>query len=146
MSSLTLTKTFAHPKEKVFAAFATARALAQWIAPMDNMVARVEVFQFAPGGRLRIFFDVAAETHPLEGQFLRIEAHDALSFTWVWRSPAPHADVESHVAVSLRDIATGTELKLVHSRLDAPGMSDRHSAGWQGCFSRLATYLEDAIQ
>jgi hypothetical protein len=48
--------------------------------------------------------------------------------------------------VSLKGIGTGTELTPTHSRLEAPGMDDRHNAGWHGSFSRLAKYLEDTIQ
>lgn len=143
MTSFTVSETFSHPKERVFAAFASANALVAWIAPMDGMPTTIDAFDFTPEGRFRIAFDIAGEIHHLAGQFMTIHAHENLSFTWVWQAPAPHANVESHVAVSLKDVGSNTELTLTHSRLDAPGMSDRHRAGWLNCFSRLHQALKE---
>jgi uncharacterized protein YndB with AHSA1/START domain len=143
MTSFTVSESYPHPKEKVFEAFATADALAQWIAPMDGMPTTVEALNFVPEGRFRIAFDVGGEILHLAGQFMVIQAYDNLSFTWVWQPPAPHANVESHVAVSLRETGSITELTLTHNRLFAPGMSDRHRAGWLNCFSRLQQVLKE---
>ncbi len=143
MTSFTVSETFPHSKEKVFAAFATASVLAQWIAPLDEMPTTVEVFEFVPEGRFRIAFDVGDKIHHLAGQFMVIQAYDNLSFTWVWQPPAPHANVESHVAISLRETGSNTELSLTHSQLYDPGMSDRHRAGWLNCFLRLQQLLKE---
>ncbi len=143
MTSFTVSETFSHSKEKVFAAFATARAFAKWIAPLDGMPTNVERLDFAPEGRFRIAFEVGHEVYHLEGQFLIIQAYDSLSFTWVWLPPSPHANVESHVAVSFKEIGASTKLTLTHSQLNAPGMSDRHREGWRNCFSRLQQFLKE---
>lgn len=143
MTSFTLAETYPHPLEKVFGAFATADALARWIAPMDGMPTTVNAFDFAVEGRFNIAFEVGPDVHQLLGQFLVIDAYTDLSFTWVWQPPAPHANVESHVAVSLNAVAAGTALTLTHSRLDAPGMDERHQSGWLNCFTRLHTYLKE---
>lgn len=143
MTSFTVSETFSHPKEKVFSAFATARAFAQWIAPLDGMSTTVERLDFTPEGRFRIAFDVGDEIYYLTGQFLVIQAYDNLNFTWVWQPPSPHANVESYVVVSFKETGASTELTLTHSQLYAPGMNDRHREGWRNCFSRLQQFLKE---
>nr|WP_255698865.1 SRPBCC domain-containing protein [Yoonia sp. I 8.24] len=141
-----MSETFPHAKEKIFAAFMRADALVQWIAPTDDMPTTVEKLDFVPEGGFRIAFKVGDDVLHLNGQFLVIQAHDHLSFTWVWEAPAPHANVESHVSISLNTLGSKTEMTLTHSRLDAAGMADRHRSGWLGCFARLnKTLKEDTL-
>ena len=143
MTSFTLSETYPHSKEKIFAAFARADTLAQWIAPMDDMPTTVEKLDFTPEGQFRIAFGVGSDVFHLNGQFLVIEAHDRLSFTWIWQAPAPHANVESHVTVTLKAVGSKTEMTLIHSRLNAVGMVDRHRSGWLGSFARLNKTLQE---
>lgn len=135
---------YPHPKEKVFGAFSQSRALARWIAPAEDIPVRVTTFHFAPEGRFEIEFDVGPETYHLTGQFTKIQAYDALSFTWIWRAPAPHSGIASHVSVRFDDQVGGTRLSLSHIRLDADGMAERHKAGWHGCFERLRKALKES--
>ena len=143
MDQLTLSETFAHPKEKVFAAFAQAEKLARWIAPLDEMGTNIESFDFSPEGWFQIAFEFQGDLMRLKGQFLIIDPFDRLSFSWIWQQPAPHADVESHVLVSLQQTDDGTNLTLTHSRLNAPGMLERHRAGWLGSFQRLQSEFKE---
>ena len=114
---------------------------------MDDMPTEVGHFHFAPEGRFEITFDTGTDRLQLAGQFLRIQPVDALSFTWMWQPPAPHSDVESLVTVTLAEDGPesrpATRLTLTHSQLDAPGMAERHRAGWRGSFTRLHRYLEE---
>jgi len=137
MNQFTMTETFPHPKEKVFNAFAAPDKLVRWIAPMDEMGTTIEEFEFVTEGWFKIAFDLGGNILRLSGQFLSIEAHDRISFTWIWQDPAPHAGVESHVLVELSQTGANTCLTLTHTRLDAPGMLERHREGWQGSFFRL---------
>ena len=143
MSQITLAEVYPHPQHKVFAAFATADALAQWIAPSDDMPTHVEIFDFKPERHFRIGFTVDDSAFYLTGQFLTIRPHHAISFTWMWEPPAPHAGIDSHVSVMLTQQDDGTKLTLTHSRLDAEGMSERHSTGWTISLTRLRRLLKE---
>lgn len=141
--SVAMTRHFAHPPEKVFAAFASAEAISRWLAPHDSIVLTVEVFQFATEGAYRFCYAIPDEGElRLEGRFLTIDRPRRLSFSWCWLPPDIHAGIESLVEFEFAPAPKGTELSLRHSRLDEAQMAERHSQGWVGALGRLERLLE----
>ena len=141
-SSIRVEREFAHSPERVFAAFSTARAVAAWMSPAPQIAPAVRQWDFQREGRYRIEYGLPDDqTLALFGTFLRIEPPAALSMTWQWQEPDPHAGILSHVAIAISPFAGGSRLLIEHSRLDGEGMPDRHNAGWLGALHRLDDFL-----
>ncbi|MCB2089629.1 MAG: SRPBCC domain-containing protein [Sphingomonadaceae bacterium] len=140
--SLTITRHFAHPPEKVFAAFASAEAIAQWLAPHNSISLTVEAFHFASEGAYRFCYAKPDEGDlHLEGRFLTIDRPRRLSFSWCWLPPDIHAGIKSLVEIDFAPVPQGTKLTLHHSRLAELNMPQRHAEGWLGALGRLEQLL-----
>ncbi len=143
MTSLTKQHKFRQPPAKVFDAFANPKAIAQWIAPAVEIITEVTEFAFHPEGRYRYVFTLPDQSQiAVSGQFLKITQPTHLTFTWMWEEPDIHANIETHVAVTLKPDGTGTALTLTHTNLTGADMSPRHASGWDGSLLRLQTLLD----
>ncbi|MEO9600780.1 SRPBCC domain-containing protein [Parasphingorhabdus sp.] len=146
-STVALTRTYNHPRNKVFNAFSSAEALAQWLSPSDAIHMSVHKFNFIIEGGYEYGFEVPGEGElRLTGQFLEIKPPDRLSFSWQWQEPDPHAGIDSHVLVEFFDDPVGTRLSLTHTRLDGAGMTQRHRSGWEGSLHRLDVHLSSQFR
>lgn len=146
-STVVLTRTFGHSRQKVFDAFRSAEALAQWLAPSDAIHMSVHKFDFVVEGGYEYGFTVPGDGElRLAGRFLEISPPDRLSFSWQWQEPDPHAGIDSHVIVEFFDDPNGTRLSLTHTQLDSDGMTKRHNAGWEGSLHRLEAHLSSPLR
>lgn len=121
---------------KVFAAWTQAETMTRWFCPNELMVPEATVDPCV-GGRYRI-----AMRHPegaeyiVSGEYTRIEEPNVLEFTWRWESTSEDEET-SLVRVDLREVPTGTELVLTHTRFLTPESRDSHQLGWDKCLDRL---------
>jgi uncharacterized protein YndB with AHSA1/START domain len=73
----------------------------------------------------------------VHGSFQEIVPPSHLVFSWVIEPPDEHAGIDSEVRVSVTAAPGGAILTIVHERLDRPGATARHAAGWVGALDRL---------
>jgi uncharacterized protein YndB with AHSA1/START domain len=143
VTPLVLRRSYRHPRDRVFDAFASADAIQHWLAPEPDIDTNVLDFDFRVGGHYRIAFKLPSGVETtLSGVFTTIDRPARLCLSWCWEPPDPHAGIESAVLVDFSDHAGTTEVLLSHEMLTGTGMKDRHSGGWQGSFQRLQTWLE----
>jgi uncharacterized protein YndB with AHSA1/START domain len=81
----------------------------------------------------------AEHTGRVTGTYTRVEPYDLVAFTWSanW---APGE--ESLVTIHLRDVAGGTEMKLVHEGFVTEESRNGHMRGWTGGVDKLQQLLE----
>ncbi len=117
----------AAPPDDVFDMFVEPEKLASWIGLSAELEPR-------PGGRFR--FEVVPGQF-CEGEYVEVERPRRVVFTWGWTDPAMAVPPRSSsVEVVLTATATGTRLRLVHSRL--PGdLRPVHDEGWSNFLPRL---------
>jgi len=139
---LQVRRTFAAPREKIFAAWTDPEKMTGWlcrVTPKHTM--KILELDVRPGGRYR--FEVTTpegERHLLSGQYREVQPPERLVFTW---SMDADPDVgETLVTVELFARGRSTELVLTHERFATRVWRDRHAAGWSGCFDLLTAELK----
>jgi len=137
-TTLTITRTFDVPPERVFDAWLDAGRVATWMGPRG---VRAEVVTLEPrvGGRYRILMHTPDGSNPtVSGIYREIVRPARLVFTWAWAHESGH---ETVVSLTFRQAGKGTEMTLVHENFPNAQRRDSHSQGWSGSFDKLAEVL-----
>lgn len=119
---------------QVYFAFTHATALRQWLCDYATAVAR-------PAGRLYLWWHGDFYS---AGEFVRLEANQAITFTWFGRGePAP-----SQVKVTFKPMEAGTQVALAHTVPDSKkwqllAQGFRHE--WAASLENLASVLETGL-
>lgn len=124
--------------ERVFAAFASAELVAQWLTPSPEVKLSVLEFDFREGGRYRFAYDTPEGQRMLVGGVYRkIDAPVRLEFSWLIEPPDVHAGIESQVTVAITASASGSDVLILHERFGRTDANERHAAGWAGALQQL---------
>jgi len=141
-----LQRTMNAPPERVYRAWLEPDLLRRWFAPGTWSVGRAEVDERV-GGLLGIWQvgDDGEQLGGMEGEILELVPNERLVFAWRFLGPDRKVDpaLDSRLTISLRAVDEGTELTLVHERLDAfmatrPDLDGKVSAGWDMVLENLA--------
>jgi uncharacterized protein YndB with AHSA1/START domain len=149
---LQIRRTFAAPRERVFAAWAQREQLERW---MCKDVASHQVIHheqgIRPGGRWRMEIRDSAKNEVYWGQgtYLEVTPPERIVFTWSWTKEVPGApDADLHpespvteVTVELFERGEKTELVLTHRGLGSVKLREEHETGWIGCLNELEKTL-----
>lgn len=128
----------AAPPERVFAAFASAEVVGQWLTPSPDVKLTVLELDFREGGHYRCAYDTPEGQRMLVGGvYSRIEAPSRLVFSWLIDPPDTHAGIESQATVSIAASAEGSDLLILHERFERADANARHAEGWAGALEQL---------
>jgi len=148
---LEIRRTFAAPREKVFAAWTRREELEKWMCkdvPEHNP--KYTELDLRPGGRYVIEIPMAKEgfTYRGYGTFREVKPPEKLVFTWAWEQIPPPKnkaedmeDSESLVTVQLIARGKSTEMIFTHENFTTAKVRDSHRKGWDGCFDALDKVL-----
>ena len=139
--TLTLSRVFAAPRERVYRAFSDGADVAKWFGP-QGFACTVFEFDCRPGGRYRLEMrSPDGNLHPLSGEFREVSSPERLVYTWVWGGEGGMAGMETLVAVDFREVDGDTEVQLTHSLLPSAAQVDGHRGGWSSSWESLAEIL-----
>ena len=146
---LEVRRTFGAPREKVFAAWTEPKQLAQWMCK-TSPASNTEYLELdvRVGGRFRMKnTSPNGDVYMLEGLYREIRSPEKLVFTWQWtKTPAEQRELEEtgETLVTVEFVARGnsTEVVLTHEGFATPEIRDRHTHGWNGCFTTLEGVLK----
>ena len=131
--------------ERVFAAFADAALVAQWLRPSPEVMLTVLEVDFRPGGAYRFAYDVPDGRRMIvSGTYRSIERPTRIVFSWLIEPPDEHAEIDSEVTVTLVPSGNATELTIRHAKLERADADARHAEGWRGALELLDTLLHGA--
>ena len=141
MTSLTIVKEIAARPEIVFDALIKPEGLKTWIGPDDGPVLIAES-DGRVGGKFRLRFRMLdGSEHEAAGEYVEVDRPRKLAMTWQWQT---HDDrTTSRIDVSLRAIASGTELTFTHSQLPNDKERDGHRKGWNGSLDKLVAHFSN---
>lgn len=133
---LTINRTFAASREKVFNAWLKPEKLAKFMRPCDgdDMDARVDNDP-VEGGRFSIVMKAEDKREiPHAGTYIEISPYARLRFTW----ESPYSLDDSVVTIDLTEIdANTTALKLHQVKFRNEGARDGHIGGWNRILGQL---------
>jgi uncharacterized protein YndB with AHSA1/START domain len=152
--TLEIRRTFAAPRERVFAAWAQREQLEQWMCKDEashNVIHRQQ--DIRSGGRylMEIHDPGKGETYWGQGVYLEVKPPEKIVFTWSWTKTTPdgaqlHPDSpETKVTVEFIARGNSTEVVLTHAVFGSAKDRDEHNQGWNGCFDVLAKVLQTTV-
>lgn len=138
--TLTLSRRFAAPRKRVYAAWTNRALVAQWFGPM-NATCTIHEWDAQPGGAYSLtMHDSDGDDMPLSGTFREISPPERLVITWVWGS-GEMAGRETVLALEFEDAGGDTVLHLRHSLLPDEDWAQKHGMGWGSCLDCLEAAL-----
>lgn len=95
---LIVRRTIPGSPERLFDAFSSARALAQWFTPSPDISVEVLEFDFKVAGKYRLQYTMAnGQRTTVGGAYEIIERPTTIAMTWIWQVPDPLANVQMRV-------------------------------------------------
>lgn len=127
------------PIEKVFNAWLDADTLSRFMTPLPGMPEpRVEV-DGRKGGSFTIYMQVGDEEVPHRGEYLEVNPHSRLTFTWV----SPFSTDGSTVTIELSALGKNrTRVELVHVKFPGEAERSSHQGGWMNVLEKLGEVTE----
>jgi uncharacterized protein YndB with AHSA1/START domain len=148
--TLHLKRTFAAPRERVFAAFAHQEQMDRWMCrdATDHVIKYLK-FDFRVGGGFEMEIRTPKrDVYLMHVTYREIIAPSKIAFSWGYE----HAGADGKrvgdalegtlVTFEFHDRAGSTELVLTHELLPSDHEYRSHEQGWKGCFDKLAEYLD----
>jgi uncharacterized protein YndB with AHSA1/START domain len=149
--TLEVRRTFAAPREKVFAAWARREQLEQWMCKDESAHTVIHHEQdIRTGGRylMEVRDPAKGETYWGQGVYREVKSPEKIVFSWFWTKdtrddPPLHPDsTETEVTVEFFARGNSTEVVLTHSVFGSAKDRDDHKQGWNGCLDMLAKALD----
>jgi uncharacterized protein YndB with AHSA1/START domain len=131
-------RTYEAPRDVVFAAWMSRQAWSTWMQLRARSRATVAA---RVGGAYRLEIADGPIIHVITGTIEELRPEERLALTWLHHDMA---NEPSLVEVSLRSVAGGTELALVHRRITARRQLAWTRSAWERMLERLAKYLAPA--
>jgi len=150
-ATLEVRRTFAAPREKVFAAWARRERLEQWMCKDASSHTVIHHQQdIRTGGRylMEVRDPAKGEVYWGQGVYREVKPPERIVFTWSWTKDTPdgpqlHPDSpETQVTVEFFARGNSTEVVLTHATFGSAKDREEHNQGWNGCLDILATVLQ----
>ena len=143
-NTVRLHRVFAAKPEKLFRAFTTPDAMAQWLPP-NGFTATVHKMESKVGGQHRASFTnfTTGHAHSFGGEFLEVSPNERLRYTD--RFDDPNLPGEMTVTVTFKAVSVGTELSVEQAGIPAVIPLEACYLGWQQSLIKLAMLVEPHI-
>ena len=138
--SLTLTRNYTVPPERVWRAWTDPQALKRWFGPSTDDLVSLASLDVRVGGHYRIVFGgPEGKAHEVQGVYKEVVPHRKLVFTWMWPNSTPER--QSVITIELRAAGRGTEFVFRQEQFFDETVRDNHRRGWTESFAKLDQFL-----
>ena len=136
-TSLTITRAFDVPVERLFDAWTDPAQVVRWMGPGEVKCVDAQI-DLKVGGTYRIHMVSDEGDHIATGEFIDITPNRRLTYTWGWETGSVSG---TRVTVEFRAKGQGSELTLVHEDFPEHDAMKKHTQGWNGCLDKLTGHL-----
>jgi uncharacterized protein YndB with AHSA1/START domain len=138
---LSITRTFAAPRELVFKVWTQPEHLVRWWGPKGFTTPSCRM-EPRPGGSYRtVIRSAEGKEHCMCGTFREVVPPERLVMTFAWEDEQGEPGHETLVTVTFEDVAGQTRLTFEHGVFQSVEERDSHLGGWTGFMERLDDYL-----
>ncbi|MEO8206298.1 MAG: SRPBCC domain-containing protein [Chthoniobacterales bacterium] len=138
---LVLTRTFAAPRERVFAAWTQPEQISQWFGPPNAEMLDVQS-DIRTGGHYHIQFKSEQYGEmKVYGKYREVTPPSKLVYTWQWADDPAYVNHETLVTVEFIAKGDSTELHLTHENFPTEENRSNHEQGWNCGFDSLEKLL-----
>ena len=139
---LTIKRVFDAPRELVYACWTEEEHMQNWFFPRGFTVPVAEN-DIRAGGRYRSCLRAPDGTnHWVGGVYKELTPPERIVFTHAWQDEAGHAEHETVVTITLKDLGDGkTQLTFHQAFFLSNASRDGHGMGWTESLDNLETYL-----
>lgn len=132
------------PAERVYRAFLDPAAMVKWLPP-HGFTGTVHHMDAKVGGSYRMSFTNfgTGNSHSFGGTYTELVPNETIRYSDKFEDP--NMPGEMHVSISLRPVATGTELQIVQEGIPAAIPVEFCYLGWQESLTLLAQLIEPNI-
>lgn len=143
-NSVTLHRVIKATPEKVYRAFTEPNALAAWLPPY-GFLAVVHELEVKAGGRYKMSFInfSTGHAHSFGGEYLEVQPNAFIKYSD--RFDDPNLPGEMTTSVWLKEVSTGTELKVIQEGIPAVIPAEMCYLGWQDSLDKLIRLVEPVI-
>lgn len=135
-STLTVKRIIDADPETLWEALTNQNIMQKWFyAAGEGWSASVENNP-SPGGSFHIDMISPKDTYSHEGTYKELVPHEKIVFSW-----NSQAVTDTLVTITLKEVETGTEVKLEHEFMPNEEMKKNHTQGW----TQILTNLEDVV-
>lgn len=140
--ALTLRRTYAAPRQRVFEAWTKPELLMKFLSTPEASVPEVNV-DLRPGGCYNIVMLMPdGDRWNVRGVYRDVNPPERLSMTWRWEEDDPKDEYDTLLTLEFHEVSGGTELVLTHEQFATVESRDRHNGGWTTIMEQLDTLLE----
>jgi glutathione S-transferase len=141
---LVVRRTIKAPAARVFDAWTQPEQLRRWWGPRPVTCSAAEL-DVRVGGAYRIANQLPnGSVLWISGTFEVVERPHRLVYTWEVEREASSFPERSRVLVRFEPHAVGTEVIVVHERIDSEETRADHEKGWSGCLENLDAHFTSA--
>jgi uncharacterized protein YndB with AHSA1/START domain len=150
--SVELTRVIRAARPRVFDAWTRPDVIRQWFAPEGKVTTAAETNP-VEGGAYGLTFQgtmqdgAAARPNQsanhkasVRGMYTKVQPFDLIQFTWEAEWSAGESSL---VTIHFREVAGGTEIRLMHEKFASVQSRDGHAIGWDGCLAHLAAFMSN---
>lgn len=132
------------PAERVYRAFLDPAAMVKWLPP-HGFTGTVHHMDAKVGGSYRMSFTNfgTGNSHAFGGTYTELVPSETIRYSDKFEDP--NMPGEMRVSISLRPVATGTELQIVQEGIPAAIPVEFCYLGWQESLTLLAQLIEPNI-
>jgi uncharacterized protein YndB with AHSA1/START domain len=137
---LEIKRVFPAPVRAIFAAFSDSNQLRKWWGPQGFTVSTLK-FHPEVGGRYWIEMQPPdGEAFHIVGEFRDVDPPARLAYTFAYEEPDDD-DVETLVALTLRDLDGSTEVVLTQGPFKTEARRALHRDGWMDSFDKVHRFI-----
>ncbi len=147
-TSLRLKRVIKAPAKRIYQCFLDPDAYAKWIPP-HGFTGHVHKMDPKVGGAYRMSFNTIDRSwgHTFGGKYLELKPYERIVHTdrFEGNDPMFPSDIEMTVTITLRKVAGGTEVKILHEGIPKGPSADGAPIGWGQSLDNLQRMCEQEL-